>query len=106
KRLKALEDENGKALGTRAPLLVEAKPNARWSLDFIHDQLANGRRFRILNVVDDVTRECLGAIADVSISGVRVARELQTIIQTRGKPKMIASDNGTELTSNAVLAWT
>ena len=85
---------------------MEAKPNARWSLDFIHDQLANGRRFRILNVVDDVTRECLGAIADVSISGVRVVRELQTIIQTRGKPKMIASDNGTELTSNAVLAWT
>lgn len=95
-----------KALGTRAPILVEAKPNARWSLDFIHDQLANGRRFRILNIVDDVTRECLGAIADVSISGVRVARELEAIIQTRGTPKMIASDNGTELTSNAVLAWT
>ena len=95
-----------KALGTRAPILVDAKPNARWSLDFIHDQLANGRRFRILNIVDDVTRECLGAIAEVSISGVRVVRELQTIIQTRGKPKMIASDNGTELTSNAVLAWT
>src|SRR5438105_7859185 len=94
-----------KALGTRAPILVDTKPNARWSLDFIHDQLANGRRFRILNVVDDVTRECLGAIADVSISGVRVARELQTIIQTRGKPGMIVSDNGTELTSNAVLAW-
>jgi transposase InsO family protein len=94
-----------KALGTRAPLLVEAKPNARWSLDFVHDQLASGRRFRILNVVDDVTRECLGAIPDTSISGVRVARELTAIIARRGKPKMIVSDNGTELTSNAILAW-
>lgn len=94
-----------KALGTRAPILVEAKPNARWSLDFVHDQLANGRRFRILNVVDDVTRECLGAVPDVSISGARVARELATIVATRGKPAMIVSDNGTELTSNAILTW-
>ncbi len=53
-----------KAVGTRAPILVEAKPNARWSLDFVHDQLACGRRFRILNIVDDVTRECLAAIFD------------------------------------------
>jgi len=94
-----------KALGTRAPILVEARPNARWSLDFVHDQLANGRRFRILNVVDDVTRECLGAVPDVSISGVRVARELAAIVASRGKPSMIVSDNGTELTSNAILTW-
>jgi putative transposase len=94
-----------KALGTRAPILVEARPNARWSLDFVHDQLANGRRFRILNVVDDVTRECLGAVPDVSISGTRVARELSTIVASRGKPAMIVSDNGTELTSNAILTW-
>lgn len=94
-----------KALGTRAPILVEARPNARWSLDFVHDQLANGRRFRILNIVDDVTRECLGAIPDLSISGVRVARELTAIVARRGKPGMIISDNGTELTSNAILAW-
>jgi hypothetical protein len=57
-----------KAVGTRAPILVEARPNARWSLDFVHDQLAYGRRFRILNIVDDVTRECLAAIPDTSIS--------------------------------------
>lgn len=94
-----------KALGTRAPILVEARPNARWSLDFVHDQLANGRRFRILNVVDDVTRECLGAVPDVSISGARVARELSAIVASRGKPGMIVSDNGTELTSNAILTW-
>jgi putative transposase len=43
----------------RAPILVEARPNARWSVDFVHDQLSNGRRFRILNVIDDVTKECL-----------------------------------------------
>jgi len=54
-----------KAIGTGAPILVEARPNARWSLDFVHDQLACGRRFRMLNVVDDVTRECL-AFAIVS----------------------------------------
>ena len=94
-----------KAIGTRAPILVEAKANARWSLDFVHDQFANGRRFRILNVVDDVTKECLGAIPDTSISGRRVARELTTIITERGKPGMIVSDNGTEFTCNAMLGW-
>ena len=51
-----------KATGTRAPILVEARANARWSLDFVHDQFACGRRFRVLNVVEDVTRECLAAI--------------------------------------------
>ena len=94
-----------KAIGTRAPILVEAKLNARWSLDFVHDQLAHGRRFRILNIVDDVTRECLAAIPDTSISGRRVARELTTIVSARGKPQMIVSDNGTEFTSNAILGW-
>ena len=94
-----------RAVGTRAPILVGAKANARWSLDFVHDQLANGRRFRILNVVDDVTRECLAAIPDTSISGKRVARELTPLIARRGKPGVIVSDNGTEFTSNAIFAW-
>jgi putative transposase len=94
-----------KAVGTRAPIPIGTKPNARWSLDFVHDQLACGRRFRILNIVDDVTRECLAAIPDTSISGRRVARELTALIETRGKPQMIVSDNGTEFTSNAILAW-
>ena len=89
----------------RAPILVEARPNARWSVDFVHDQLSNGRRFRILNVIDDVTKECLAAIADTSISGRRVARELDAIIARRGKPDLIVSDHGTEFTSNAMLAW-
>lgn len=94
-----------RAVGTRAPILVEAKANARWSLDFVHDQFACGRRFRVLNIVDDVTRECLAAIPDTSISGRRVARELTTLVERRGKPGMIVSDNGTEFTSNAILAW-
>ena len=74
-----------RAVGTRTPILVEARVNARWSLDFVHDQFALGRRFRILNIVDDVTRECLAAIPDTSISGRRVARELTTLIDARGK---------------------
>jgi putative transposase len=94
-----------RAVGTRAPILVEAKANARWSIDFVHDQLACGRRFRVLNVVDDVTRECLAAVPDTSISGRRVARELTALIARRGKPGMIVSDHGTEFTSNAMLAW-
>jgi putative transposase len=94
-----------RAVGTRTPPPVLALPNQRWSLDFVHDQMATGRRFRVLNVVDDVTRECLAAVPDTSISGKRVVRELTDLIAQRGKPGMIVSDNGTELTSNAVLAW-
>src|SRR6202789_2818111 len=94
-----------RAGGSRAPILVESKPNARWSVDFVHDQLACGRRLRILNIVDDVTRECLAAIPDTSISGRRVARELTVLIERRGKPGIIVSDNGTEFTSNAMFAW-
>src|SRR5947199_8255442 len=78
-----------RAVGTRAPILVEAIANARWSLDFVHDQLACGRRFRILNIVDDVTRECLAAIPDTSISGRRVARELTTMLERRSQPSKI-----------------
>jgi putative transposase len=95
-----------RATGARAPILVETKPNARWSLDFVHDQFGSGRRFRILNVIDDVTKECLAAIPDTSISGRRVARELDEIIRRRDKPELIVSDHGTEFTSNVMLAWT
>lgn len=80
--------------------------NDRWSLDFVSDQLTDGRRFRVLTIVHDCTRECLGLVADTSLSGLRVARELDRIIEGRGKPKMIVSDNGSELTSNAILQWT
>ena len=94
-----------RAVGTRAPILLTPHANARWSLDFVHDQFANGRRFRVLNVVDDVTRECLASVPDTSISGARVARELTLLVAKHGKPDMIVSDNGTEFTSNAILAW-
>ncbi len=94
-----------RATGARAPILTVAAPNARWSVDFVHDQLGCGRRLRILNVVDDVTKECLAAVADTSISGRRVARELGALIERRGRPGLIVSDHGTEFTSNAMLAW-
>ena len=95
-----------RAIGTRAPMLVPMAANDRWSLDFVSDQLTDGRRFRVLTIVDDCTRECLGLVADTSLSGLRVARELDRIIEGRGKPKMIVSDNGSEFTSNAILQWT
>ena len=94
-----------RAVGTRAPMFVPLLPNQRWSLDFVSDQLTNGRRFRVLAIVDDCTRECLALVADTSLSGVRVARELDQLMQPRGSPKMIVSDNGSELTSNAILTW-
>lgn len=94
-----------RATGTRAPLDAPERPNERWSLDFLSDVFEPGRRFRILAVIDDCTRENLGLIADTSISGVRVARELDALIRLYGKPGTIVSDNGTELTSRAILDW-
>jgi putative transposase len=66
-----------RALGTRTPIPGAVLPNDRWSLDFVSDQFVSGRRFRILGIFDDCTRECLAAVADVSLSGRRVARELE-----------------------------
>lgn len=102
----------------RTPIPLATGPNSRWSVDFVHDplagrrmhafaerQLADGRRFRVLNVIDDVTKECLAAIPDTSISGKRVVREVRAVIERRGRPGVIVSDNGTEFTSTAVLAF-
>ena len=94
-----------RATGTRAPLDVPQRPNERWSLDFLSDVFGDGRRFRILAVIDDCTRENLALVADTSLSGVRVARELGRLIRLYGKPRTIVSDNGTELTSRAILGW-
>lgn len=94
-----------RALGTRRPILVPDGPNQRWSLDFVSDALTDGRRFRVLAIVDDFSRECLALVADSSLSGQRLTRELDAIIKQRGKPKTIVSDNGTEMTSIAVLKW-
>ena len=94
-----------RALGTRAPMELPHTINQRWSLDFVSDTLADGRRFRILCIVDDFSRECVGTVVDTSLSGVRVVRELDRITLERSTPKVIVSDNGTELTSMAVLRW-
>jgi len=94
-----------RALGTRRPMTIPQGRNQRWSLDFVSDALVDGRRFRILAVIDDFSRECLAMVVDNSLSGVRVARELDRIAAMRGYPCMVVSDNGTELTSNAILKW-
>jgi putative transposase len=94
-----------RALGERAPLGVPEQPNERWSLDFVSDSLSDGRRFRMLAIVDDCTRECLALVADTSLSGARVARELDRVCTWRGRPMAVVSDNGTELTSMAILKW-
>ena len=93
-----------RAIGARAPMTIPMRPNARWSLDFVSDQFTAGRRFRVLNIVDDCTWEWLALVADISLSGVRVARELDRLVAGRRWPKMIVGDNGSEFTSNAILA--
>lgn len=118
-RLRALASERHRfgyrhpgtaADGGRAERALVGRPSPwasdQWRLHgSIHDQFAQGRRFRIFNVIDDVTKECLAAVVDTSISGRRVARELTALIARRGKPGLIVSDHGTEFTSNAMLAW-
>ena len=95
-----------RALGTRAPMTVPLRPNQRWSLDFVSDAFVCGRRFRILCVIDDFSRECVALVADTSLSGARVGRELDIAILDRmAKPITVVSDNGTELTSMAILKW-
>jgi putative transposase len=94
-----------RALGTRAPIALPQGPNQRWSLDFLSDAFADGRRFRILAIVDDFTRECLALVPDTSLPGLRVVRELNKVIAARGRPAMCVSDNGTEFTGMAILRW-
>jgi putative transposase len=90
-----------RALGTRAPMLLPERLNQRWSLDFIADTLSDGRRFRILCVVDDFSRECLACVVDTSLSGVRVVRELVRLTGERATPQVIVSDN--ELSKKATV---
>ena len=89
----------------RVPLAVPDQANERWSVDFVSDQLANGRRFRVFNVADDFTRECVLQVVDFSISGLRLTRELDQIGAQRGLPKTIVCDNGPELTCKAMYFW-
>ena len=95
-----------RAIGTRAPLEKAARPNAIWVLDFVSDMLETGRRFRVFNVEDQFTRRGLGVEIDTSLPGRRIVRVLDRLVAAWGKPSMIVSDNGTELTCNAMLKWT
>lgn len=94
-----------RALGTRKPMLLPLEANERWSLDFVSDAFTDGCRFRVLAVFDYYSRECLALVANTSISGLCVTRELTELIKRRGKPNITISDNGTELTTIAVLKW-
>jgi putative transposase len=87
------------------PLLPAERPDERWSIDFVADQLGSGRRFRILTIMDDYTRAWPTTIVDTSIGGARVVRVLEEFSKTRPLPKAIVSDNGTEFTSGAFLTW-
>lgn len=89
----------------RVPMMMPEGPGQRWSLDFVSDQLATGRRFRVLNIVDDYSRECVGQIIDTSISGRRLAGFLDEIGKNRSLPGTIVCDNGSELTSKAMFFW-
>lgn len=89
----------------RVPLPKPSAPNQRWSMDFIHDQLADGRRFRCLTLVDDFTRQCLVIHADTSIGGSAVVDLLQNLSRSRGLPKTITTDNGPEFTGKAIHLW-
>ena len=94
-----------RARGSRTPMPEALRPGERWSLDFLSDTFGASRRFRILAVNDDCCRENLCLMADTSISGTRVARELDALVRLYGKPTCIVSDNGTEFTSRAILKW-
>lgn len=89
----------------RVPLAVPTRINERWSVDFVSDQLASGRRFRVFNIVDDFSRECVAQIVDFSISGLRLTRELDQISERRPLPDKIVCDNGPELTCKAMFFW-
>ena len=92
-----------KLIRPRIPMVVPDSVNQRWSIDFVSDQLANGRRFRVLNIVDDYSRECVSQLVDFSISGQRLDREFDRL--TRQLPKTIVCDNGPEFTSKAMFFW-
>lgn len=90
----------------RVPIAPPARPNERWSMDFVSDQLSTtGRRFRTLNIVDDYSRECVAIEVDTSLPGIRVAQVLSRLKDVRGLPKVIVIDNGSEFTSKVMDQW-
>jgi len=93
------------ARALRRPMLVPQAPNQRWSMDFQHDLLATGQRFRSLNIVDDFSRECPAIEVDTSLPGARVVRVLERLAETRGLPHEIILDNGPEMIGKALDQW-
>lgn len=87
------------------PLSVPERINQSWSMDFMHDQLSDGRSCRLLNVIDDFNREGLAIEVDLSLPSVRVTRVLDNIIEWRGKPEAIRCDNGPEYISDVLKQW-
>lgn len=94
-----------RALGQRIVPMPLTRINQEWSLDFVHDVLTDGRKIRLLTIVDDFSRESLKIVVDTSLNGRRVRDELEKVIEERGMPGRILSDNGTEFTSTAILQW-
>jgi putative transposase len=102
----SLRRKRGRKRSTvRQPLAEPVAANQVWSVDFMTDGLSSGRRFRMLNIVDDYTRECLAIEVDTSLSGSRVVRVLEELKKQRGLPQQIRSDNGPEFVSRAVDQW-
>ena len=89
----------------RVPRFAAERANQRWSMDFVSDALGNGRRIRVLTVIDDFTRECLATEVDTSLPGLRVARVLDRLALERGLPESITVDNGPEFTRKTQDAW-
>ena len=89
----------------RVPLTLPTRANEVWTMDYTHDQMAGGRKFRTLNLMDGYTREALGIEPDTSLPGLRVVRVLEGLRERRGTPAAIQVDNGTEFTSRVVDQW-
>jgi putative transposase len=89
----------------KQPLVVPTAPNQCWSLDFMSDALSDGRKFRILNIIDDYNRESLKIEVDTSLPALRVQRALDQVVALRGKPASVRSDNGPEFISQVMEAW-
>ena len=94
-----------KLIRPRVPIALPSGSNERWSIDFVHDQLASGRRIRVLNIVDDYSRRCVGQLVDTSISGARMTRYFEELSLSQSLPKTIVLDNGPEMTSKAMFLW-
>lgn len=87
------------------PLTVTEAINHCWSMDFMRDQLADGRSFRLFNLIDDFNREALAMDIDLSMPAERAVRALDQVIKWRGKPRAIRSDNGPEYISSKLVLW-